>query len=480
MKNDIVNGLKNHLIKREYVEALSCLSQLLQKDPQNHLWHSLTAEAFANTGKMENAIAFAKSSLALQPHQETIELGLIQWSANHDGSYFNHFEALNHWGDKYFPTLITNTKPPIRRKNGKITLAYISGDLKSHSVRYFIEPFLKLHDRHQFEVVALMTMDEDGISEELKELVDQWHNVKHLSDEALHAFIQALEIDILVDLSGHTKGNRLRVFAMRAAPIQMTWFGDMSPLGIAAIDYRITDWGMCPAGSEVLYREKLLRLETMVCYTPLENCEHQFPAPYKKNGHVTMISLNHSRKLTDETLQTWGDILQENPNCGLIVISSDERLPGGDFLITQRLKALNAPMQKIAVMPRLSMLDFMHLAFAADFALDPFPVSGGTTTLHSLWMGLPVLSLQVNDKEATHSSASQTLLAVGLESCVSYSIEEYKRKAQQWIDHPETMDSIRQSTRSLLQASALMNYPARVSELEAAYLQVCLDYEKST
>ena len=136
-------------------------------------------------------------------------------------------------------------------------------------------------------------------------------------------------------------------------------------------------------------------------------------------------------------------------------------------------------MHKIAVMPRLSMLDFMHLAYAADFALDPFPISGGTTTLHSLWMGLPILTLQVNDSEATHTSASQTLVAVGLRSCVSFSKEEYKHKAKYWIENPETINSLRQTTRSLLQSSALMNYPARVSELESAYLKVCSDYAKS-
>lgn len=479
MINHIINSLKTYLINRQYTEALACLGQLLEKDSDNYLWHALAAETYANTGEIAKAIQFAKSSLAIQPNQETLELGLIQWSAYLSGSYLNHVNSLNKWGDKYYPSKPGNDHLKIRRPNEKIKIAYISGDLKNHSVRYFIEPFLRFHDRRKFEVMALMTMDEDGISVHLKSLVDQWHNVKNLTDDELHAFIQQCEIDVLVDLSGHTKGNRLRVFAMRAAPIQMTWFGDMSPLGIKAIDYRITDWGMCPAGSEALYREKLLRLETMVCYMPLENCEQQFPAPYKKNGHVTMISLNHSRKLNDETLGLWCEILNENQNCGLIVISSDERQPDGEFLISQRLKKLNAPMHKIAVMPRLSMLDFMHLAYAADFALDPFPISGGTTTLHSLWMGLPILTLQVNDSEATHTCASQTLAAVGLRSCVSFSKEEYKHKAKYWIENPETINSLRQTTRSLLQSSALMNYPARVSELESAYLKVCSDYAKS-
>lgn len=479
MINNIANSLKTYLINRQYIEALACLRQLLEADSGNYLWHALAAETYANTGEITTAVEYARSALAINPNQETLELGLIQWSANLSGSYFNHVNQLNHWGDKYYPSTLDNKYPTIHRKHGKLTVAYISGDFKNHSVRYFIEPFLKLHDRLKFEIIALMTMDEDGISEHLKTCVDQWHNVKHLNDKELHAFIQRCQIDILVDLSGHTKGNRLRVFAMRAAPVQMTWFGDMSPLGIKDIDYRITDWGMCPEGSEALYREKLLRLETMVCYMPLENCEQQFPAPYKKNGHVTMISLNHSRKLNDETLGLWCEILNENQNCGLIVISSDARQPDGEFLIAQRLKKLNAPMHKIVVMPRLSMLDFMHLAYAADFALDPFPISGGTTTLHSLWMGLPILTLQVNEDEATHTSASQTLMAVGLGSCVSYSKEDFKRKAQNWIEHPEVMDSIRQSTRGLLKASNLMNYSARVSELEAAYLKICSDYEKS-
>lgn len=472
MNNKKINELKNYLIKRQYVEALTCLKYFIRKDPKNYLWHALAAEAYANTGKLNDAISHAENSLKLNQNQETIELGIIQWSANLEGNYANQIEKLNAWGDKYYPTL----SPPIQVKpknnEEKIKVAYISGDLKNHSVRYFIEPYFKLHDRNLFEVIALMTMDEDEVSMHLKKQVDQWHNVKNLNDEALHALIKHLEVDILVDLSGHTKGNRLRVFSMRSAPIQMTWFGDMGPLGIEAIDYRITDWGMCPEGSEIRYREKLIRLETMNCYMPLENCEHQYASPYKKNGHVTMISLNHSRKITDQTLSVWCDILHQNTNCGLIVISSDERLPNGEFLISQRLKALQAPMEKIAVMPRLPMLDFMHLAYAADFALDPFPVSGGTTTMHAQWMGLPILSLQMNTEDAVASSSSQTLLGLGLTECVTYSLEGYKEKAGHWINNPDQIDHLRGLTRSKLQASPLMNHPVRVKELEQAYLSL--------
>jgi predicted O-linked N-acetylglucosamine transferase (SPINDLY family) len=278
-----------------------------------------------------------------------------------------------------------------------------------------------------------------------------------------------------VDLSGHTEGNRLKVFAMRAAPIQITWFGYMNTLGIKSMDYRITDWGMCPPGTEANYTEQLVRFQCMSSYLPPAHCEKQYPSPYHHNGHVTMVSLNNSRKLSDITLQTWCDILNENTNAGLIIISTERTQESAQQELAARLEKYNAPMDRVAISARLNMMDFMQMASIADFALDPFPITGGTTTYHTLWMGMPILTINYASDLGVSSSTPATMQAIGMQSCIANSIEEYKNKAKEWINNPQMIDELRQMARPQFAKCALMAHEERTLELEEAYLQLALE-----
>jgi len=214
-------------------------------------------------------------------------------------------------------------------------------------VRYFIEPFLKHHNRNDFEVFAFMTMASDEVTEFLKPYVDSWHDVQDMGAESLLDLIRKNEIDILIDLSGHTEGARLEVFAMRAAPVQVTWFGFMQTLGMKAMDWRLTDWGISPLNTENHYTEKLFRLDCMVAYAPPLNCEAQFPSPYHQNGFVTMVSMNHLRKVSDQALLLWKDILLENPSTGLILISHYRDNDSARDSLAPRLTEVGFPMDRV-------------------------------------------------------------------------------------------------------------------------------------
>lgn len=162
-------------------------------------------------------------------------------------------------------------------------------------MRYLIEPHLRLHDASRFEIHTFMTSEEDEVSQFLKQWVPYWHNVAALDNDALLSLIRSLEIDILVDLSGHTEASKLEVFAARAAPVQVTWWGFAHTLGIEEIDYRLTDFETCPQGTEEHYIEALCRMTCLTAYAPPVNCEDQYASPWQRNGYVTMISLNHTR-----------------------------------------------------------------------------------------------------------------------------------------------------------------------------------------
>lgn len=457
--------------KREY-ECIELLEEACRQWPADDQWPATLAAIWMNLGDLPKALAWADTALAIHPDNETMFINRACWLAArcHDPLQARaHFES---WGQRFMDPITQQVARPFAyplQRDRMLKVGYISGDFKNHSVRYFIEPILAGHNREQVEVHAFMTMAEDEVSQFLKPAVDHWHNVSHLSDEALLTLIHRQQIDVLVDLSGHTQGQRLAVFAMRAAPVQVTWFGFMQTLGMKAMDWRLTDEGISPPGSDAHFTEKLYRLRCMVAYAPPLNSDAQYPAPYRHNGFVTMISMNHSRKLGDQALATWRSILLANPQSGLIVIGNDKDPEMAHASIAPRLSAAGLPMERVSIAPRLTMLEFMGLASIADFALDSFPISGGTTTLHALWMGLPILTLEDPLHGGMSSSSAATLKGLGLNQCVATDTAQYQAIASQWINDPACIDQVRARCRPALIQSDLMDHPARVQELEEAY-----------
>ncbi|MFM6989867.1 MAG: tetratricopeptide repeat protein [Rhodoferax sp.] len=460
-------------------EGIALLRDACLRYPKDDRWPAALASAWMKQGDLDKALACADQALAINPDNETMFINRVCWLAGRCEDPVQSRQLFESWGRRFMDPLTDRAEPLgeiDKNPNRRLKLAYISGDFKNHSVRYFIEPFLKGHDRSQFEVHAFMTMPEDEVTGFLKPWVDVWHNVESMKDHALLSYIREQKIDILVDLSGHTEGHRLAVLAMRAAPVQVTWFGFMQTLGMKAIDWRLTDWGASPAGTDSHYTEKLYRLDCMAAYAPPLNTEAQYPSPYQRNGFVTMVSMNHTRKLGHEALQVWRDILLDNPQAGLIVIGSYKDAEASHASLAPRLIAAGLPMERVSIAPRLTMLEFMGLASVADFALDSFPISGGTTTLHALWMGLPILALEDPQHGGMSSSTWTTLRGVQMHECVATSLKDYRDLASQWIQTPSLIDQLRERCRPALAASVLMDHTARVHDVENAYRDMWRTY----
>jgi len=453
-------------------ESIDLLEDACRRYPQVDIWPATLASVWMKQGELDKALQLADRALAINPNNETMFINRVCWLAGRCKDPIESRQLFESWGSRFMDPL-TERAAPLglidKNPDRRLRVGYVSGDFKNHSVRYFIEPFLKGHDRTQFEVNAFMTMAEDEVTGFLKPLVDVWHNVQNLTDSALLAYVREQKIDILVDLSGHTEGNRLPVFAMRAAPVQVTWFGFMQTLGMKGIDWRLTDWGMSPMGTDDHYTEKLYRLNCMAAYAPPLNSETQYASPHHQNGFVTMVSMNHTRKLGNDALHLWRDILLDNPQSGLIVIGSYKDEKASHDSLAPRLAAAGLPMDRVSITPRLTMLEFMGLASVADFALDSFPISGGTTTLHALWMGLPILALEDPLHGGMSSSTASPLRGLHLDACVTTSLMQYRKVATDWIRAPSLIDKLRDQCRPALAASGLMDHKARVLEVEFAF-----------
>lgn len=438
--------------------------------PRSDRWLAILAERQMGHGHFDAAITSIEQALALNPDNAVAAINRACWLAGRWGDGVRTRALFEAWSQRFLDPLSRGAEPlpardwdPARR----LRIGYVSGDLKNHSVRYFIEGYLREHDRAQFEVHAFMTLEEDAISDVLRPLVDCWHPVQALDDDALLALIRRLEIDVLIDLSGHTRGERLAVFARRAAPVQATWFGFMQTLGMRAMDWRITDFSASPQGSEACYTERLWRLQSMVSYTPPLNADALYDSPWRANGYVTMVCLNHSRKISDVALQAWARILSENPASGLMLISSEGKPQQGHGLYA-RLQQHGMPADRVIVLERQTMAAFLRMASIADFALDPFPVSGGTTTLHALWTGLPTVALDQSAHGGMQGAAAAIQKGCFLDEVVATSVDDYVALAGLWIREPERIDAVRARCRPGLLASSVMQHAERTRELEAA------------
>ncbi|PPC81869.1 MAG: glycosyltransferase [Methylotenera sp.] len=462
----------------KYYQAFENLSFALTLNPKNtETMHGLAVANFF-LGNFEDSCKYIDEACKLVPnnHIYAIDRASIRSVYNPDPHY--KFTLYREWGRRFADPLEIKNRPfnydpsPDR----KLRIGYVSGDMRDHAVAFFMEPVFANHDKNKVEVhIYSNSQVNDAVTARLKKLVPYWHDVTKITDEALYELIRSHKIDVLVDLSGHTKGQRLFVFARRAAPVQVTWLGYMGgTLGMQAMDYRITDFGTDPVGKEEFYVETLFRMRCMACYQPPADCEITPLPPMLSSGTPTLISLNGSRKITDEMLLLWGKILEQRKDAQLFIQvqeNSDE-----DCIATMepRLRKANLPLDRVILSPHVPLQEFMKRGSIADVALDTHPVSGGTTTLHTLWMGLPIVTFRGHD--SVSSTTSATLTEFGLEKWVADNDDEYIQHVLALLNNLETLIEHRKNIRNMMQNSLLMNYKEQYQELEGLYQRMWLNY----
>ncbi len=465
-----------HIDKKDkkYYEAISTLENAIKEFGEDPKILAQLAEFYMALGNYENAIETAQRSLLAEPENSITSLNLTIWESTRNNDPIQIRKAFEQWSNKYLQEL-KKTAPTLHREGFDLTLdrrlriGYLSGDFKNHPVRYLIEPYFELHDKSLFEIHAFMTEPGDQVTNFLKKYVHRWHNVQSMDDSKLHRLIREQKIDILIDLSGHTEGSRLEVFAARAAPVQVTWWGFVQTLGMRDMDYRLTDAITCPPEARPFYTESLCLMDCLTAYKPPLNCDAIYPPPWRDNGYVTMVSLNHTRKLSDSALLTWRQILDQNPDSGLMIITSETTEAGAGNLFEPRFRALNMPQDRVTAIPRLTMLEYMGIGSVADFALDSFPISGGVTTFHSIWMGLPVLTIRPKLPLAIQAYTSNILHFAGLDDCVAENQADLVQKASNLIRNREQIDKLRDNSKKGLLKSPFMDHKQRVRELERCF-----------
>ena len=425
-------------------------------------------------GRADTAIAMYRKVLELEP-DNTIAGGNMLM----DMHYLNDYSAQDLYAAaRNLGTMLEarkHTLPPpanLADKQRRLRLGYVSADFRTHPVGYFIEQVLAHHDKSQFEVVCYSNNSkEDQLTARLRRHADSWQTVLHQSDEALAQKIRLDGIDILVDLSGHTSGNCLPTFTHKPAPVQATWLGYFDTTGLSSIDYIIGDRFLIPPAEERHYSERVVRLpNAYLCFSPPEFDIEPGPLPAVTNAKITFGCFNHPAKLTAAVISCWSRLLQALPQAQLHL----KYASFGDNTVRRRYldlfgrQGINPERIHFSgVTPRH---DYLATYRKIDIGLDGFPFNGCTTTMESLWMGVPVITLR-GDRYVGHMG--ETILKhLGLEECIADNEDTYIARAIALASDLPRLTTLRNGLRQRLLESPLCDGPGFTRSLEAAYRQM--------
>lgn len=416
--------------------------------------------------RVSDAIAWLRRAVELAPDSPEVHSNLL-FALSHDPAISPDALLAEHrsWDERHARPLaplgrsFDNDRSPERR----LRIGYVSADFRSHPVGLLIAPILAHHDRERFTVCCYSnTRRADAMTARLRGLAQEWRNVATLDDETLARRIREDAVDILIDLSGHTAGNRLCVFAHKPAPVQATWLGYPGSTGLSSIDYLLTSRHFDPRGDAQRYcTERLIYIPcSFICYSAPENA----PEVAARTGPLTFGCLNAPAKVSDAVLDCWFRILSEIPEARLLLHA--EEGPQRQSVRGQAVSAGVSP-ERIAFVPRQPAGEYYATFNRIDIALDPFPYNGGMTTCDALWMGTPVVT---RASDLPGSRVGLYLLSVlGLRELVADSGEDYIRIAVELARDRARRERLHQTLRQRMRESDLMNAAQVTRDVEDAF-----------
>jgi len=449
-------------------EAIYHWHQALYLRPHFYPPYNNLGNAYTLQGSIDQAIENFRKAIELQPGQPHVHSNLVL-TFNYHGSLDPEavLREHQHWSQLYTPRAAPT--PPIHDPNPdrRLRIGYVSADFRGHTVAAFVEPILAAHDHDRFHITCYANvLQPDAVTERMKALADEWRPIASISDDQAAAQIRADAIDILIDLSGHTAGNRLLLFARKPAPIQITHFGYPNTTAVPGMDYRISDaYADPPGATEHLYTERVLRLpEIAWCWQPPEGTTvSELPAP--KAGRITFASFNNLAKVTDEVVALWARILQAVPQSRLHLLSGMGSQ--GTRRVNDAFGRHGIGTDRVTWMTRRPKDEYFRLYHDVDIALDPFPYNGGVTTCDALWLGVPVLALA--GRSYVSRQGVSILANLGLQELVGETPEACVEIATRLASDLPRLKELRAGLRARMQNSVLTDTKRFTRQLEAAY-----------
>jgi predicted O-linked N-acetylglucosamine transferase (SPINDLY family) len=458
-------------------EAVASCRQAIRIRPDYAEAHNNLAIALAEMGQLDQAIASYRQAIRLKPDYPAAHSNLVAALLYHPGyDAAMIFEEHRRWNQRHAEPLRKFIRPHAndRDPGRRLRIGYVSADFRLHSVSWFLLPLFRQHDHAAFEIFCYCDVSRcDAMTDRLRACADVWKNVVGCGDDRLADMVRQDKIDILVDLSGHTGGNRLPVFGRGPAPVQVSYLGYPATTGLSEMNYRLTDFLADPPGTtESLHAEKLWRLPVCNwCYGQPDDAPPVGPLPAEAGGPIRFGTFNNFAKASPAIMDLWAAILIATPSSRLIVKSRGLAEPSLQRQTIQFFASRGVQAQRLDF--RGHQRDFIsHLEAynQMDIALDTFPYHGTTTTCEALWMGVPVVTLAGS---AHVSRVGVSLLSsVGLPELIAQKPDQYVRIATDLARDLPRLAQLRGALRERMRASGLMDAPGFARDIEAAYRQM--------
>ena len=410
-------------------------------------------------GRSEDALASYRKATALKPYYFEAYSNLL-FTINYIQSR-SIDEALQE--AKQFGLIVSNRSIPkftawnFNSKASKIRVGFISGDLKNHPVGYFTEGLIKNFNKDLFEIISFPTIiKSDDLTIRIKPYFKEWIPIYGKTDLEAATIIYSQNIQILIDLSGHSAKNRLPVFSYKPAPVQITWLGYFATTGLPEMDYILGDPYVTPQSEVSHFSEKIRQLpETYLCFSPPNEQVFISPLPALENGFITFGCFNNLSKMGNVVVKNWASILKAVPNSKLFLKTKqlgDAKVVAEVF---SRFAVYDITPDRLVIEGYSPRGDLLVAYNRVDIALDPFPYPGGTTSVEALWMGVPVLTLK-GDRFLSHVGES-IASNVGNTDWIAINQNDYVAKAVEFSNNLQYLSTMRNRLRHTVLQSPLFD-----------------------
>jgi predicted O-linked N-acetylglucosamine transferase (SPINDLY family) len=437
---------------------------------------TLLGGCFAALGDAAAAIAHFDRALAIKPDDENaVTRKIFALDFLPDIDFVTLQAARKYWWDQIGAKLQQRQlQPRSLDPERRIVVGYVSSDFREHSAALAFLPVLRHRDRERFEIVCYSCSPlQDATTALCRSLADRWVDAVQLTDEKLADRIEADQVDILVDLSGHSAGNRLPAFAMKPAPIQVTAFGHVSGTGLPVMDYLFADPVLIPQEARPLFAEKVYDLPALITIEPPPDVPPT-PLPMLRNGYVTFGVFNRVDKVSDQALAVWSRLLQAVP--GSIIVMKHGAL--NDTLVRDtliaRFVASGIPEDRLRCMGSSPRPEHLALFSTIDMMLDPFPQNGGISTWEPLQLGVPVVTKLGNGHASRCGGA--IVAAAGLNDWIAADEEGYIEIAKRWAARPDELAALRARLPAQVANSDAGNCATYTRHVEEGYRKFWRDY----
>lgn len=437
-------------------ESLAAYRQALTLEPARAEFYVNCGLSLQMQGRLPEALASFRQAMALAP-DSAAAYGAGLFSLHYDPalSPMDLCQAHREWATRYAPPPTPRPYSNSRDAERRLRIGLVSADLRQHPVTFFTLPLLDAHDEERYEMVCYSCGGRpDAWTERMRNAADGWCDASGLSDLELAEQIERDEIDILLDLSGHTSGGRLLTFARKPAPVAISWLGYFNTTGLAAMDYLLVDSIVAPPDEPAPFVEKPLRLDgCYLNYLGPEYAPEVSPLPAAQRGHITFGCFNTLSKVTEDVVKLWARLLHQVPLSRIILKNSILDDGHSRQLYWEAFAREGIHRHRVDLLGSSPHRELLAAYEHIDIALDTAPYNGGTTTCEALWMGVPVIT-QAGDRFVSRVGAT-ILTNAGFPAWVTHSPEQYIEQAAALAADPQRLAELRSTLRDQVRQSTL-------------------------